>query len=255
MRLHSVSDGASTGPVLVLSNSLGTTLELWEPQLPALTRTHRVIRYDHRGHGRSPVPPGPYTVAELGRDLVELLDDLDVERVSLCGLSIGGVVGMWLACNAPDRLDRLVLACTRPSFPRRQWVERAATVRAGGVAAVADAVVGRWFTPSFLDSSPTTVEQFRSMLTETSSEGYAACCDALAGLDLTDTLSGIRASTLVLTGSEDPVAPPDLGAQLAASIPGASHAVIAGAAHIANVEQPEAFTAHVLEHLTREERT
>lgn len=254
MKLYSAVDGDPTRPVLVLSNSLGTTLEMWEPQLSALTRTHPVVRYDHRGHGRSPVPPGPYTVAELGRDVLELIDELDVDRVSFCGLSIGGVVGIWLACHVPDRLDRLVLACTRLSYPHREWNDRATVVRADGVVAIADAVLGRWFIPSFRDSSPTTVERFRSMLTETSVEGYAACCDALAGLDLSDMLSSITAPTLVLSGSDDPAAPPDLGAHVAASIVGASHAVIAGGAHIANVEQPEAFTAQLLEHLTREAR-
>ena len=147
MRLHHRVEGPPDAPALVLSASLGTTLEAWEPQAAVLTGVLRVVRYDRRGHGGSPVPPGPYSLDELGRDALELLDDLEVERASWCGLSLGGLVGLWLGVEAPERIDRLVLACTTAAFlPREQWLERAQRVRAEGVAAIADAVVARWFT-------------------------------------------------------------------------------------------------------------
>lgn len=252
MRLHHRLDGAEGAPPLLLCNSLGTTLEMWEPQVPALATGFRLVRYDRRGHGRSPAPPGPYSIEDLGRDVLGLLDDLDLERVSFCGLSIGGMVGMWLASEAPHRIDRLVLCCTAPVLPpREQWLERAATVREQGVAAIADAVLARWFTAA---APEPLARSFRAMLVATPAEGYAACCEALADLDLRGRLGAIAASTLVVSGAEDPVAPPASGESLAAAIPGARHETIAGAAHIANAEQPALFTERMLAHLTEEPR-
>ena len=198
------------------------------------------------------MPAGPYSIEDLGRDALALLDDLGIERASFCGLSIGGIVGMWLASEAPDRVHRLVLCCTAPILPpREQWLERAATVRAHGVSRLAEAVLARWFTPA----APAPLrERFRAMLVATPAEGYAGCCEALAEVDLRARLAAIEAATLVVTGAEDPVVPPDEGDALAASIPVASHVQIAGAAHIANAEQPSAFTQHVLAHLTQENR-
>ena len=250
MIVHHVVDGDPAAPALVLSNSLGTTLAMWDPQLPAAAERFRVVRYDRRGHGLSPVPPGPYTIGDLGGDVLSVLDELELERVSFCGLSIGGVVGMWLAAEAPERIDRLVVCCTLPVFPPpEQWAERAAAVRAGGVAAVAEAALGRWFTAAFHAERPDVVERFRAMLVGTPAEGYAACCEALGALDLRGRLGGIRAPTLVVTGEHDPVAPPESGAALAAAIPGARHVTVEAAAHIANAEQPAAFTAELLGHL------
>lgn len=250
LKLHHVADGPAAAPALVLSSSLGTTLEMWEPQVAPLAERFRVVRYDRRGHGRSPVAAGATTIDDLGGDLVELLDELALERISFCGLSLGGVEGMWLAVNAPERVERLALCCTAASFaPRQDWVDRAATVRAGGVDAIADAVLGRWFRSSFRDTHPDVVARFREMLVSTPAEGYAACCDALADADLTSRLGEIAAPTLVLTGADDPVAPPATGDALAAAIPDAAHTVVEGAAHIANVEQPDAFTAALLRHL------
>ena len=252
MTLHSRLEGLEGAPPLLLCNSLGTTLELWDPQVPALATHFRLVRYDQRGHERSPVPPGPYSIEDLGRDALALLDDLGVERASFCGLSLGGMVGMWLASEAPDRVERLVLCCTAPILPpREQWLERAATVRAHGVSAIADAVLTRWFTPA----APSSLrEKFREMLAATPAEGYAGCCEALANLDLRDRLAAIEAPTLVVTGAEDPVAPPETGEQLAASISGARHVTVSGAAHLANAEQPLTFTQHALAHLTEETR-
>lgn len=248
MRVCAYVDGPEHAPALVLSSSLGTTHAMWEPQVAGLARGHRVIRYDRRGHGATPVAGDETTIAALGADVLELLDRDGIERASFCGLSLGGAVGMWLAINAPERIDRLVLACTKPRFsPATQWTDRAAVVRENGVAALADAILERWFTPSFFLAHPEGITRFREMLASTPAEGYAACCDVLAGFDVRAGLDRITAPTLVITGEADPVAPPETGDELAAAIPGARHVSIAGAAHIANVERPEAFTAAVLE--------
>lgn len=251
MKLHHVVDGPSGTPALVLSSSLGTTLEMWEPQVGRLAERFRVVRYDRRGHGRSSLAAGTTTLDGLGRDLVELLDRLELERVSFCGLSLGGAEGMWLAVNAPERIERLALCCTLASFPPRQgWLDRAATVRALGIAAIAGVVLDRWFRPSFHAGHADVVARFREMLLSTPAEGYAACCDALADIDLTPRLGEIVAPTLVITGAADAGVPPAAGEELAAMIPGAAHVVVEGAAHIANVEQPDALTAALLRHLS-----
>jgi 3-oxoadipate enol-lactonase len=250
MTPFAVVEGPEDAPPLVLGSSLGTTHEMWAPQVAPLAEQFRLGRYDRRGHGRSPVVAGPASIDDLGRDLVGLLDELGLERVSFCGLSLGGLEGMWLGLEAPERIVRLVLCCTGASFPPREtWVERAATVRADGVGAIADAVLGRWFTGGFHDTRPDVVTRFREMLVATPPEGYAACCDALRDADLTPRLGAISAPTLVLTGAEDPSVPPDRGDALAAALPNAIHTVVEGAAHLANVEQPDAVTEALLRHL------
>lgn len=250
MRVNRIVSGPEGGPPLVLSSSLGTTHAMWDAQADTLSERFRLVRYDRRGHGASPVPPGPYRIEDLGGDVIELLDDLGLERVSFCGLSIGGMVGMWLAAEAPERVERLVLCCTYPHLPPAEmWAERAALVRAEGVEAVADAVLGRWFTPS---APAELVESFRRMLVATPAEGYAGCCEAIGELDLRDRLGSISAPTLVITGEADPVASPENGEALAAAIPGARHVVIERAAHIANAEQPEAVTRALLDFLGEE---
>src|SRR5215218_569927 len=165
VELNYLIEGPEDAPVLVLANSLGTALGMWDDQAPALRERFRLLRYDHRGHGGSSVPPGPYEIEDLGRDVLALLDRLEVERVSFCGHSIGGMVGMWLASEAPERIERLVLCCTSAKFtPPEMWEERARTVRADGVGAIADAVVERWFTPAFRADRPETVEWAGRML-------------------------------------------------------------------------------------------
>jgi 3-oxoadipate enol-lactonase len=249
MKLHYRLDGPTDPPVLVLANSIGTTLEVWDRQLPALVDRFRVLRYDQLGHGRSDVPPGPYTVEQLGIELLGLLDELAIARMSFCGLSLGGAVGMWLGANAADRVDSLVLAGTSAYFgPPERWVERAALVRAEGLEPIADATMGRWFTPAFADAAP-----YRARLVATPREGYAACCDALAAWDFRDSLGSVEAPTLVLVGSEDPATPPDHAQLIADCIPGARLVVLPEAAHMLNVEQPDAFDRAVLDHLTGEE--
>ena len=248
--LHHLPEGPEDAPVLVMANSLGTTLHVWDEQAPALRESFRLLRYDHRGHGGSPVPPGPYKMEDLGRDVLALLDRSGIERFSFCGLSIGGVVGMWLASEAPERVERLVLCCTSARFePPEAWTERAETVRAKGVGAIADAVLGRWFTPPFRESRPDVVEWADRMLRSTPAEGYAGCCEALRDADMRERLGGIRAPTLVIAGADDPAAPVDRAELIRDSISGARLEVIPQAAHIANVEQPEAVTRAILDHL------
>ncbi len=240
-------DGAT---VLVLGGSLGSTLSMWEPQLPSLGRRFRTLRYDHPGHGGSPVDEHVRSIEDIGRRVLALLDELVLERIDYCGLSLGGMVGMWLAAHAPDRVGRLVLCCTAPELgPPEGWLERAAAVRRDGVASVADAVVGRWFTNAFHAAQPGTVARHRAMLAATPAEGYARCCEAIAGLDLRGALPRIVAPTLVVTGADDPVVDPERTRALTDGIPGAYHVELAGAAHLANVEQAKAFDTAILEHL------
>ena len=220
---------------------------MWEPQLPALDGLD-VIALDHPGHGGAPVPAGPIDLARLGRGVLAALDERGVERASFCGLSLGGGVSMWLAANAPHRVDRLVLACTRAQFGDPQsWDDRAATVRQHGMEAIADAVLERWFTPGFPDRA-----RWRAMMTSIDPEGYARCCEALRDADLREEIRRIEAPTLVIAGAEDPSISAEEVELLVSRIPGARLVTIEGAAHLANVEQPEAFTAALLSHLEEE---
>jgi 3-oxoadipate enol-lactonase len=245
-------EGPSGAPVLVLSHALGLSLAMWDPQVQPLSRAFRVVRYDHRGHGASPVPSGPYTIEEMGRDLVHLLDRLGLDQVSFCGLSLGGMVGMWVASNEPDRVDCLVLCCTAARMPRPDdFATRARTVREQGMEAIADALIGRWFTPAYPAGHPDTIAWIRAMLLSTPREGYAGACEAIAQMDLRADLPRIKAPTLVVGGEQDQSTPPEKSREIAQRIPGAELVIIQNAAHIANVEQPEAVTNHILEHLRR----
>jgi 3-oxoadipate enol-lactonase len=251
MNLTHLIDGPETKPVLVLSSSLGTTWKLWDAQLGELTRHFRVLRYDHPGHGRSETPAGSITVETLARGVVEVLDRLELERVSFCGLSLGGMVGMALALEAPERVDRLVLCCTAAYLgPPEGWHERARLVRAGGTAAIAERVLERWFTERFRNEHPAVVKRFREMLEATPPEGYAACCEAIARWDARTSLDAIRAPTLVIAGAEDVATPPEDAAFLEKTIPSARLVVLPEAAHLANVERPELFNRALLEHLS-----
>jgi 3-oxoadipate enol-lactonase len=247
------SEGLGEGEPLLLGGSLGTTLAMWDPQLPELTRTHRVIRFDHRGHGRSPAPPGPYTMDDLGSDVVALLDRLGLERVSYIGLSLGGMVGQWLAINAPERVARLILISTSARMPPPEsWHERAAAVRAAGTtAAIADAVLGRWFTPGFGEREPEVVAHYREMVSSSPADGYAACCEAIADMDLRAALGRIAAPTLVLVGAQDPSTPPDHARTIAGRVPGARLEVLDPGAHLLNVERDDDVTALIRDHLER----
>jgi 3-oxoadipate enol-lactonase len=252
---HEVAGGEDSAPLL-LGGSLGTSLAMWDPQVPPLAASRRVIRFDHRGHGASPVVPGPHSIGDLGRDVLGMLDRLAITRASYCGASLGGMVGMWLAANAPERVDRLVLICTSAHLPSASaYTDRAALVREAGTAeAVADAAVARWFTLAFAREHPDVVARHRAMIAATPAEGYAGSCDAIASLDLRADLAAIRARTLVIAGAEDLALPPPHGRAIADAVPGARLEVLERAAHLASVEQAAAVTTLIADHLdSREE--
>ncbi len=246
------ADGPADAPAVFLSASLGTTWEMWDELTAVLSRTYRVVRYDGRGHGRSPVPAGPYSMAGLAGDVVALADTLGVERFGFVGLSLGGAVGQQLLLTEPSRVAAAVLCCTMPSYgDPATWAERAALVRAEGTSVLVEATMGRWFTPGFSAAHPEQVERFSGMVAAMDREGYAACCEALAGFDVRDQLGRIATPTRVVAGAEDPVATPEVAERLAGGIPGADLVVIEDCSHIPSAAQPEAFHRAVTEHLER----
>jgi 3-oxoadipate enol-lactonase len=252
VRLDYCLHGRAGAPGLVLANSLGTRQHLWSRQLPELTERFRVLTYDHPGHAASDLPEETPTVEAFAHGLLELLDALALERVSICGTSLGGMVGIALALEAPERVERLVLSCTSAYVgPPEGWAERARSVRANGMESVADSVVVRWFTPELRREQPETLARFRAMLVETQPEGYARCCEALAVWDARERISAISFPTLVVAGAEDPATPVEHAEFLASRIPGARLLVLERAAHLANVERAEEFTTAVLEHLNQ----
>lgn len=248
-RLAWRSDGPDDAPVLVLSNSLGTAMAMWDDQVAALARRFRVLRYDTRGHGASTATPGDTSLDRLGRDVIELLDALDIAQAHFCGLSLGGMTGQWLGIHAPERIDRLVIA-NSSSFmgPPQSWQDRMALVRAQGMAAITQAVLDRWFTPGFAASEATGLERTRAQLLATSADGYAGCCAAIRDMDLRPIVHLIDRPTLVIGGSLDPATPPDHAEAIAKAIAGA-RLVMLEAAHLSNIEQPAAFTAALLDFL------
>ncbi len=250
VRLHHKSSGPADAPVLLLGGSLGTMTAMWDPQA-SLAERLRTIRYDHRGHGRSPAPPGPYEIADLGRDVLALMDDLGLERATHGGVSLGGMVGMWLAAYAPERIERLILICTSAHMPPASaWADRAATVRrAGGTEPIADAVVDRWLTPGHAAAHPEVRARLRDMLISAPAEGYAACCDAIEQMDLRPLLGHIGTPTLVVSGADDLAAPPDHQQRIAQAVPGARYEVVARAAHLATVERSAKVNSLILGHL------
>jgi 3-oxoadipate enol-lactonase len=250
VEVHHRVDGPPDAPALLLINSLGADLSMWDPQVAALAERYRIIRYDARGHGRSPVPPGPYSIEDLGRDALALLDRLGVARAHVCGLSLGGMTGMWLGAHAPERIDRLVLCCTSALLgPAQQWADRARTVRTQGTPAIADAVVARWVTPGYAERHPANVAALRSMVAGTPAAGYAGACAAIERMDQRADLPAITAPTLVIAGADDPATPPPHGELIAAAIPGARLVVLPDAAHLATYEQADAVNRLILEAL------
>ncbi|MEO6795400.1 MAG: 3-oxoadipate enol-lactonase [Candidatus Dormibacter sp.] len=244
--LNAEIEGPPDAPVLVLSHALGLSMGMWDAVRPHLSSL-RVLRYDDRGHGASPVPPGPYAISDLGQDLIRLLDRLGMERVSFCGLSLGGMVGQWLGAHAPDRLHQLLLCCTAPRMMHPEdYAARAVLVRREGMAPIAETVLSRWFTPAFLAGAPEPVESIRGALLATPVEGYAATCEALAAMDLRDDLPRIAVPTLVVAGENDQATPPEQSREMSGRIPHAQLVVIPGAPHLASVEQPEAVAEQIL---------
>lgn len=246
--LHHEVHGPVGGPVVVLSGSLGSDLTMWDPQLePLVAAGFRVVRVDTRGHGRSPAPPGPYSLADLGGDLVALLDRLAVDRASIVGLSLGGMVGLWLAIHEPARVERLVLCCTSAALgPPSRWAQRAATARESGMDALADAIVGRWLVEP---ADEALTARLRAMVTSTSASGYASCCAAIETMDIAADLRSITAPTLVVSASRDQATPPEHGLAITTAVPGARLAVVDGVAHLGNVQAPEEFTGLIIDHL------
>ncbi len=257
VELFHLVDGPAEGPVdggrppLLLGNSLCTTLAMWESSLPGLTAAGRVIRFDLRGHGRSPAPPGPYTLAELGGDVLALLDRLGIERVDYAGVSIGGMVGMWLAASAPERVRRLVVVCSSAKLDSGAFRARAqAVLAAGSTAPVVDAVLARWFTPGFAAAHAPVLAELREMFVATPAGGYAGCCEALASMDLRPELPRIGAPTLVIGGAQDEALPPAAHSEpIARAIPGARYELVSPAAHIAPIERAAEVTGLILGHL------
>jgi 3-oxoadipate enol-lactonase len=254
IEVHHVVEGNRGGPTVVLVSSLGTTHRMWDPQVPSLASGRRVVRYDTRGHGRSPVPPGPYTIDQLADDLVALLDRLDVQRAHLVGLSLGAMTAMSVAAERPDRVTSLALLCTSARLgPEQLWVDRAHSARTQGMAVLSQAAVERWFSPRFRAEHPDQVTAMRKMVESTPAEGYAACCEAIRHMDLRERLASITAPTLVIAGTEDPSTPPEHLRLIADSIPGSRLEVFEGVAHLANIEEPGRVTALLLEHLAAAE--
>ena len=247
--IHVEVEGPHNGPVLMLSNSLGTNLHMWDDQAPAWSRYFRLVRYDRRGHGQSSVPKWRYTMERLGRDVLAVLDALKIAKINWCGLSMGGMVGQWLGANAPARVDKLVLSNTSSYFADKAlWEGRLKTVREKGLGALVDANMERWFTKDFRERNPQAMTRMREMFLATKPEGYLGCCEAIRDMDHRPLLAKINAPTLVIAGKHDPATPVDGNEFICQHIPIAQIAVL-DAAHIANIERPQAYTDTVLKFL------
>lgn len=246
-RLFYQVEGPDEAPVVVFSNSLGTDLRMWDAQARAFAGRFRVVRYDSRGHGRSDAPPGPYTLDLLAHDALALFEALGIARAHVCGLSLGGMVALWLAANHPERVGRAVFADTAAKIGNEaRWVQRIAAVRAGGMRAIRDVVVSGFLSEPFRARRPDLAQAIGDMLEATPPEGYIAACEALRQADLHAELGRIAAPALVVVGSRDESTPPAQAHELCDTIAGSQLAILDGAAHLANVEQPDAFNAHAL---------
>jgi 3-oxoadipate enol-lactonase len=247
--IHVEVEGRADAPVLMLSNSLGTNHHMWDDQVKPFTEAFRLVRYDRRGHGKSGCPTGPYTMERLGRDALSILDGLGLERVNWCGLSMGGMVGMWLGAHAPGRIDKLVLSNTATYYAdKTPWNDRITFARENGLAALVGPNMERWFTKDFRARSPQTIARMTDMFVATNPDGYVACVEAIRDMDFRATNPKVTAPTLVIVGRHDPATPPAAGEEIARQIKGAKVAPL-DAAHISNVEQPKAFTDAVLSFL------
>lgn len=241
-RLYYETEGPDGVPAVLFSNSLGTRLAMWDPQMPALRERFRVIRYDSRGHGRSDAPAGDYTIQQLADDAVALLDGLGIEQVHVCGLSKGGMVGQVLGARYGQRVMSLMLCATACHMPGADlWDGRIRTAREQGMGALADQVIERWFTPAFRASGDPTIERVRSMILETPPEGYAGCCAAVRDMDLREVIGTIKAPTLIVAGADDPATPPEKAQEIAHLVAHAEVEVLNRSAHLLNLEQPVAF--------------
>jgi 3-oxoadipate enol-lactonase len=253
-RLHYEISGPATGPVVVLVNSLGSDLHMWDKVLPYLDQDFRILRYDARGHGLSSAPAVPYSIEQLGSDLLALLKIISADSVHLCGLSLGGLVGLWLSINAPDKISSLVLANTGVRIGTREgWDARIAAVQSHGMAPIAELTLGRWFTPSYIQSHPKEMSQIREMILRTSPEGYIGCCGVLGDTDLRNELAVIDSPCLVITGSEDPATPPQDGRELHAALRNSAYLEL-HASHLSAWERSCEFADAILQFFTGKER-
>jgi 3-oxoadipate enol-lactonase len=242
-------DGAESAPVLVLSNSLASAITMWEPQVAPFSKHYRLLRYDQRGHGQTAVTPGPYTSEQLAKDVVALLDALKVQRAHFLGLSMGGAAGQWLAAHAPERIDKLVLCNTAAQFGTKEvWATRIDAVRNGGMAAVADATIERWFTQGFREKSPQVPAGIKKTVLATQPAGFIACSEAIRDHDSQEYIRGIRKPTLVIAGTHDPGTPPAANKFIVERIPGAQYVEL-NCAHLSNLERADEFTKAALDFL------
>jgi len=247
-RLYWRSDGDPRRPTLLLGNSLGTEHGLWAPVMPALQRHFRVLRFDARGHGGSEAPPGDYSIATLAHDALAVADAAGASRFGYLGISLGGMVGIWLGAHAADRVDRLVLSNTSAKLPAALWADRIATVRAGGMASIVDAILPRWYTARYLARADDTLASARAAFLAVDPGGYIGCCAAIRDMDLAASLAAIRAPTLVITGADDLATPKEMGNAIAAAVPGARRVELP-VAHIPVPEAPGLFAHTVLDFL------
>ncbi len=244
-----VVEGKADGPVLLFSNSLSSNLSMWDPQAEALKHSFRIIRYDSRGHGKSVAKPGPYSIAQLGQDALAILDTLKIRQAHFCGLSKGGMVGQWLLTHHPERIGKAVLANTAAVMaPADLWNGRIRNVSKNGMAAIVDGTIERWFTQAFIAAAPGTMDAIRAMIASTPAQGYCGCCGAIRDMDQRDSIQSITNPVLLISGDQDPATTPAMMLLMKERIKGAQWLSLQ-AAHISNLEQPEAFTRALQEFL------
>jgi 3-oxoadipate enol-lactonase len=247
--IHVEVEGRDGAPVLMLSNSLGTNLHMWDDQVPEFTKHFRLVRYDRRGHGQSGVPKGPYSMERFGRDVLSVINALNLKKINWCGLSMGGMVGQWLGANAPDRIEKLVLSNTNYHYAdKTPWNDRIKLVREKGLRELVEPNMERWFTKDFRARAPHAIDRTKDIFLATNPIGYIACCEAIRDMDFTATNPRIALPTLVIVGKHDPATPPSAGKAIQKQIKGAKLASL-DAAHIANIEQPKAYAETVLNFL------
>jgi 3-oxoadipate enol-lactonase len=244
--IHVEIEGRSDAPVLILSNSLGTNLHMWDEQAKPLAEHFRLVRYDRRGHGQSGAPKGPYTMERLGRDVLAIADNLKIEKFNWCGLSMGGMVGMWLGANAPQRVEKLILSNTSAHMAdKAPWADRIKLVSEKGLGALVDANMERWFTKGFRERAPQAIARMKEMFVATPVAGYIGCCEAIRDMDFRESNARIKVPTMIIIGSQDPATTPAAGEAIHGQIKGSKVAMIE-AAHISNMEQPKVYAETVL---------
>lgn len=247
MKTNYKLSGTPNSPVIVLSNSLGARYSMWDDLVPLLLPYFRVLQYDTRGHGASDKPAGPYTINALGRDVIDLMDQLEIDKAYYCGLSMGGLIGQWLAIHHGKRFYKMALSNTAAKIGARQsWLDRVELLRAQGMQAICDATMGKWFSSRFKEESPKKYHNFRAMFLAADAQGYCGCCHALAGADFSEDISRIDMPVLVIAGDEDPVTTVTQAQFLVEHIPDAQLLVINGR-HLLSVERPQLYAEGLID--------